>query len=314
MHEEKIWFFSGPGYRLSGVLYQPELADGNGQHLLPAVVLCLGSRPVFGMFAPRYAAEFAARGYAVLTFEYRGFGDSQGPHWRHVASEQLEDIGNAVTYLLARPEIDQDRVAVWGDGSYGGAHAVMSGAQDTRVRCVVASTPFADGELLLRSTRPAWEWAEFLESVAADRRQRVLTGESTRVPPESIMHFEPASHVRARKYSAEHPLLTQLMYPLSETADSIIGYKPVEHVHKIAPRALLLIGAEKDWTIPLEHAELLYERALAPKRLVVLKDAGHNDVHNKLLPKIVAIGAEWLDIHMAPHDGDVVVTDAETAH
>ena len=44
---------------------------------------------------------------------------------------------------------------------------------------------------------------------------------------------------------------------------SIVGYKPVEHVHKIAPRALLLIGAEKDWTIPLEHAQLLYERAQA---------------------------------------------------
>lgn len=311
MHEEKISFFSGPGYRLSGILYLPEPAEPDERHLLPAVVLCLGYRPVFGMFAPRYAAEFAARGYAVLTFEYRGFGDSQGPQWRHVASEQLEDIGNAVTYLLTRAEIDPDRVAVWGDGSYGGAHAVMFGAQDTRVRCVVASTPFADGERLLRSTRPAWEWAEFMESLAADRRQRVLTGESARVPPETIMHFEPASHVRAKNYSAEHPQLTQLMYPLSETADSIIGYKPAEHVHKIAPRALLLIGADKDWTIPVDHAELLYERAQAPKRLVVLQNAGHNDVHNRLLPKIVAIGAEWFEIHLGPRDADDVLTETE---
>jgi dipeptidyl aminopeptidase/acylaminoacyl peptidase len=310
MREEKVSFYSGPGYRLSGTLHRPDAEAGEK---LPAVVLCLGYRPVFGMFAPRYASEFTERGYAVLTFEYRGFGDSEGPQWRHVASEQLEDITNAVTYLLTRPEIDPDRLAVWGDGSYGGAHAIMAGAQDKRVRCVVAATPFADGELLLRSTRPAWEWAEFMDSVAADRQSRVLTGESKRVPPETIMHFEPASHVRAKNYSAQHPLLTQLMYPLSETADSIIGYKPVEHVHKIAPRALLLFGADHDHTIPAEHARMLYERASGPKRLVVLKDAGHNDVHNRLLPKIVEIGAEWLKVHLAPRPGDEVLTDNGTA-
>lgn len=301
MMEEKVSFFSGPGYRLSGVLYEPDREPGAPR--LPAVLLCLGYRPVFGMFAPRYAAELVARGYAVLTFEYRGFGESEGPRWRHVAQEQLEDIGNAFTFLAARPEIDPDRLAVWGDGSYGGAHAVMFGARDRRARCVVACTPFADGEQLLRSTRPAWEWADFLARVEADRERRVLTGESQAVPPETIMHFEPASHERAKKYSKDHPLLTQLMYPLSATADSIISYKPVRHAHEISPRALLVIGAELDHTIPPEHAEWLYEAAGAPKRLVILQGAGHNDVHNRLLPKIIEIGSDWFGEHLGPRDG-----------
>jgi dipeptidyl aminopeptidase/acylaminoacyl peptidase len=304
--EEKVSFFSGPGLQLHGVFFRPDEAPEQG---LPVVVLCLGYRPVFGMFAPRYAAEFVARGYAVLTFEYRGFGDSEGPRWRHIAAEQLEDISNAVTYAASRSDIDADRIAVWGDGSYGGAHAVMFGAQDHRARAIVACTPFADGELLLRETRAPWEWAEFSEQVAADRVQRVTTGVSELVAPETIMHFEPASHVRAANYAKDHPALAQLQYPLAETADSITTYKPVDHVHKVSPAALLLIAAEHDRTIPAEHARLLYAAASRPKQLVVLSGAGHNDVHNRLLVRTVEIGVDYFATHLAPRNGDTVLSE-----
>ncbi|OLT18658.1 hypothetical protein BJF78_00690 [Pseudonocardia sp. CNS-139] len=147
-----VSFFSGPGLRLSGTLYTPDPATAPPDGF-PGVVLCLGYRPVVGMFAPKYAQGFAEMGYAVLVFEYRGFGASEGPRWRHVAQEQLEDVHSAVTFLAGCAEIDAGRIAVWGDASFGGAHAVMAAAEDGRIRCVAATTPFADGELLLRSTR-----------------------------------------------------------------------------------------------------------------------------------------------------------------
>ncbi|MET7400370.1 alpha/beta fold hydrolase [Dactylosporangium sp. NPDC005572] len=303
MREEKVSFFSGPGHQLRGVWYTP---PGDVRH--PAVLLCLGYRPVLGMFAPRYAAELVSRGYAVLTFEYRGFGDSDGPHWRFVPAEHLEDIRNAVTYLTTRPDVDPERIAIWGDGSYGGAHAIVATALDQRVRCAVAASPFADGEALLRSTRTTWEWAEFLQQVADDRRKRVTTGESMRVPPEQIMHFEPTAAARAAAYAQGHPALAELMYPLAETADELMRYKPYEYVGRISPRAVLILGADRDLTIPVEQFHQLYEHACSPKKLVLLKNAGHNDVHNRLLPEAIGYGVEWFDRYLTvPRAGDLQI-------
>ncbi|MFE7421083.1 alpha/beta hydrolase [Rhodococcus sp. NPDC057529] len=304
---ETVRFTSGPGLSLHGVLYMPS-EENRPAGGLPGIVLCLGYRPVFGMFAPKYARGFAEMGYAVLTFEYRGFGSSEGPRWRHIAHEQLEDVRNAVTYLSTRDEVDDDRIAVWGDASYGGAHAVMAGATDDRIRCVVATTPFADGEALLRSTRAPWEWQDFTERVAADRRERVL-GRGEQVPPEEIMNFEPASHVRAAKHAEKHPELAALRYPLSETADSIMSYKPVEYVDRLSPRPLLLIAAELDRTTPASNAEQLYEAAGSPKKLVILKNAGHTDVHGSRLADVMEIGADWLARHLSPRDEDIVLTE-----
>jgi uncharacterized protein len=306
---EDVRFVSGPGHTLHGVLYTP--ADGEPPGAgRPAIVLCLGYRPVFGMFAPKYATGFAELGYVVLTFEYRGFGASEGPRWRPIAQEQLEDVRNAVTYLTTRPEVDPGRVAVWGDASYGGAHAIMAAAADPRIRCAVATTPFADGEELLRSTRAPWEWQDFLARVEQDRRERVRGGGES-VRPEEIMHFEPASHVRAAKHAERHPELAALRYPLSETAGSLMGYRPVEYIGRIAPRPVLLIAAELDRTTPASHAQALYDAAGEPKRLVVLRGAGHTDVHGRRLADVMEMGAAWLAGNLAPPSGDIVRSQGE---
>ncbi|OLT18659.1 hypothetical protein BJF78_00695 [Pseudonocardia sp. CNS-139] len=117
---------------------------------------------------------------------------------------------------------------------------------------------------------------------------------------QEIMQFEASSHGRTLKHGERHPELLKLRYPLAPTTDSIMRYKPVEHVHRIAPRPLLLVAAEHDHTTPAEHARLLYEAAGAPKRLVVLRGAYHTHVHGSRLVQVMRLGAQWLDHHLAP--------------
>jgi pimeloyl-ACP methyl ester carboxylesterase len=72
----------------------------------------------------RYAEFFVKRGkYAVLLFDYRGFGSSDGEirnlvdPWKHI-----EDWKSALAYLKAKPipgkigvrGVDTEKVAVWG--------------------------------------------------------------------------------------------------------------------------------------------------------------------------------------------------------
>lgn len=312
-HESRqVSFFSGPGHKLSGTLVTPDPAarPTNG---FPVIVLCLGYRPVVGMFAPKYAQGFAELGYAMLYFEYRGFGASEGPRWRHIAQEQLEDVKNAISFVASCEEIDATRIAIWGDASFGGAHAVMAGAEDDRVRCVAATTPFADGELLLKSTRASWEWSEFMRRVEADRQTRAVTGEGEDVEAFEIIEFEASSHARTLKHGQKHPDLLALRYPLAPTTDAILAYKPVEHVHKLGSKALLLVAAENDHTTPAWHAQMLYDAATAPKRLVILRGAGHTEVHGSRLVDVMRLGAQWLAEHLAPLTDDMVSSDGDVS-
>jgi len=63
-------------------------------------------------------------GYAVLAFDYRGFGESEGERGRLVPAEQMTDIRNAVTYMQTLGEVDPERIGLWGT-SFGGANAII---------------------------------------------------------------------------------------------------------------------------------------------------------------------------------------------
>lgn len=54
---------------------------------------------------------------------------------------------------------------------------------------------------------------------------------------------------------------------------------------------VLIIHGQKDHLIPPQHSDLLYQRALPPKTLVKLPDAGHNDIYYRNVDEYsVAVG------------------------
>jgi len=55
--------------------------------------------------------------------------------WRQIA-----DWRRAISYLESRPEVDSRRIGLWGT-SYAGGHALVLGATERRIACVVAQVP-----------------------------------------------------------------------------------------------------------------------------------------------------------------------------
>ncbi len=87
----------------------------------------------------QYAGWVPSRGYNLLVFDYRGYGQSHGkPEPQGI----FEDSVAALDYLRSRTDIDTERLFVFGQ-SLGGMLAIAAaGASQRGVRAVLAEAPF----------------------------------------------------------------------------------------------------------------------------------------------------------------------------
>src|SRR4051794_22456259 len=174
MTSQAVNFYS-EGTRLSGDLYLPDgLRPGEKR---AGIVLCHGYTGVRNLYLPDTARELVAAGYAVLTFDYKGWGDSDGPRSRLSPYGRVLDSQAALTFLGAQSMVDPGRLGIYGT-SYGGATVVWTAAVDPRVKAVVSVVGIGHGRRWMRSVRRPDEFVDLLARSEGDRVRRVLTGES----------------------------------------------------------------------------------------------------------------------------------------
>ena len=178
--EQRIVNFFSEGTKMEGDLFLP--SDLKSAERRPVIVLCHGFTGIRSLILGDYAKVFAAAGFVALTFDYRGYGGSEGTRRRLIPLEQIDDIRNAISFVETLPEVDPERIGLWGT-SFGGANAPYAAALDTRVKVVVGQVGFGDGERFLLDTRRFGEREELLRKVAEDRRRRATEGPGARLDP-----------------------------------------------------------------------------------------------------------------------------------
>lgn len=141
--EEVSWrevrFYVG-GEQLRGRLYLPRKAGGR----VPGVVLNNGLGGTQAVVVHTYADRFAQAGMAALTYDYRHFGASGGePRQFYMSDLQVADCRGAIAYLRGLPEVDSERIAIWGTSSSGG-YGLQIAAEDGGIACVCAQCPSLD--------------------------------------------------------------------------------------------------------------------------------------------------------------------------
>ncbi len=289
--ERQVSYYS-ESVKMSAVVYAP---DGAGRdRRLPGIVLCHGFTGIKELILPDYARRFAAEGYVALAFDYRGFGESEGRRGRLIPVEQVRDIRNSITFMETLDEVDPERIGLWGT-SYGGANVVQVAGIDERAKCVVAQVGFGDGGRGM-SSRPPEETAPIREMIANERKKRVLTGESTMVDPFMILNDADSKAFFEEAMKELPGLKTQI--PL-ETAEATLEYRPEDVVHRIAPRALLLIAAEHDVPTPPDEFRSVYAKAGDPKKLVVIEGIRHYDIYSgDPFERSVREALDWYGQHL----------------
>jgi cephalosporin-C deacetylase-like acetyl esterase len=137
-----VEFAGHGGVTLRGWLYTPAAVSA-GRATVPGIVMAHGFSATKEMALDAFAGVFCDAGLAVLVYDHRNLGASDGePRGLINPWAQARDYRVAIDWLAARPEVDAERIGVWGS-SYSGGHVLVVGAIDERVRAVVANVPFA---------------------------------------------------------------------------------------------------------------------------------------------------------------------------
>jgi len=148
----------------------------------PAIVMSHGITAVKEQYLDRYAEQFAAEGYAVLVFDYRHLGSSDGtPRGRVNPRLQQDDVRAALTWIGKHPTVDPKRIALWGS-SFSGAHAIVVGALDPRVRVVVVQVPALDIPRSLIALIGRDGFSNLLQLLADDHAARNAGAEGAGIP------------------------------------------------------------------------------------------------------------------------------------
>lgn len=266
-------FFSG-GARLDADLHLPD--DGGAGAPYPVLIPASGYQGLKVIHPQRFARTLGARGYAVLAFDYAGFGDSEGERGRLAPQEWVENLRAAVDRVSTVEEVDPDRIGLIGWG-LGGGVVVAEAADDPRVRAVAALNGIGDGARSTRTMHTEDSWRRLRERIRGDRGRRAELGRSEITSPWDIVRLDldakTEGYVNVELYQAPGFGSGVTL----ESADMLLRFHPESVAHRISPRPLLVAhGSENRLHYP-EEARSLYEHAAEPKELVMLEGCGHTE-------------------------------------
>ena len=161
--------FNADGVTLRGWFYKPKKGKGP----FPCVVMAHGFSGTKEMSLDKFAEAFAAGGLAVLVYDNRCLGASDGePRSEIDPTWQRRDYRSAITFAQGQKEVDPERIGVWGT-SYTGGTVCAVAAIDRRVKCVVSQVPFMRGHHNLQQFLPIGAVEGFRKMLDEDRVRRV---------------------------------------------------------------------------------------------------------------------------------------------
>ena len=289
--------FNAEGVTLRGWLYLPEDVDGT----VPTILMAHGFSAVKEQYLDGFAQAFASSGLGALVFDHRNFGASDGePRQEIDPIQQIRDYRHAITFARTISEVDSERIGVWGT-SYSGGHALVLGAIDRRVKCIVSQVPTISGSTAALRRLRADLVPNLLAAFDTDRENRfagkkpakipvVAEDESTpcALPGQDAWNFFSQSWDRAPSYRNEITL---------RSAEMAREYEPGVYVPMISPTPLLMIVAKEDWVTPADLALKAFESALQPKKLILLS-GGHFVPYVDRFNEASSAAAAWFREHL----------------
>jgi alpha-beta hydrolase superfamily lysophospholipase len=287
--------FAVDGDRIDGHLYLPPRGDDP-----PVVVLAHGFAGEKAWRLPAFARAFASEGLAAMTFDYRGFGDSEGEP-RHLVdpARHVEDWLAAVETARADDRVGDD-LALWGT-SFSGGHALATAAR-TDVDAVVAQVPFLDGRATVANLVRAGGWP-YLKGALWHGARDWLRGLARRSPHYVPVAGEPDEFAALNRPGTLDGYRSMVpddgAFPNRCAARILLKtgfYRPLAAAGDV-DCPTLLVEAERDRIVPGSAVDAAVERLDDVER--VRYDCGHFDPYvGEWFERVVEREATFLARHL----------------
>ncbi|WQF76444.1 Putative xaa-Pro dipeptidyl-peptidase-like domain, alpha/Beta hydrolase [Colletotrichum destructivum] len=271
---------SRDGCKIAISIYKP---DGV-KRPMPTVVMAHGIGAIKAAGLSPFASEFTSEGYAAITFDYVGFGESEGTP-RNVLDvrRQLQDFRDVVRWARDPEQggwVDAARLVAWGS-SFGGMHTTALMAEDHGLAAGIAQCPLVDGRagamkmplgrsLRLAAAAVADIVGAYLLGAREPRYVDLVSDGSTT----AVMASKEAAEGWARltpRHGEEWPNIIA-----GRSLLNIMMSRPLLQVHKSA-RPYLIVLPTWDHEASLDAAEECVRRAPLGECLRV--EGGHFDLY-----------------------------------
>ncbi|KAJ5111964.1 hypothetical protein N7532_000009 [Penicillium argentinense] len=268
---------------LRGWLFIPSSFTGK----VPCLVMAHGFAAHKEMGLNNFAEYFTSNlRIACLAYDNRCIGSSEGePRREIIPALQLNDYSDAITFAQSLPEIDADKIAIWGS-SYSGGHVLTVGAVDRRVKAVISQV------------------ADFIprlnELFADDRHARAKGDKPGRMPvvdkdPHalSVLPSEDSynGYIQAESLGWKNDVTLKSL-------EAFRAYEPGAYIQRISPTPLLMIVMDKDLVTPTDIALDAFARAKEPKQLHIIPGGHFEPYDGPLFQQNVSVQAKFLQDHL----------------
>jgi dienelactone hydrolase len=292
----KVITFWSEGVPCYGRVFYPRGFDPGAAARTPGVVLANGWTGLAGTLE-RYGARFAERGLVALAIDYRGWGESGGfvtlaepvesddrlrrtqttatvriRRTRLLASKQLEDIRNAISWLQGEPGVDRDRIGLWGT-SYAGGHVIAVAAMDARVKVGVAQVPAIGGR-------------------GAPEAAFALTGE---------LRADAVRRAREGRGAEMETGFSRKLQIDAETRQAAAEYQPFHSVDEVPESVpILFVIAEKEELMSNDaHARAAAAALRGPTKVIEIPGITHFEVYRgEAFEQGAKVASDWFLEHL----------------
>lgn len=285
---KEVTFRNRYGITLAADLYLPKNSDGKA---LAALAISGPFGAVKEQSSGLYAQTMAERGFAALAFDPSYTGESGGEP-RNVASPDIntEDFSAAVDFLGLQKNIDRNRIGIIGICGWAGM-GLNAAAVDKRIKAVAVTSMYDMSRVMANGYFDALtpeQRAHTLEQLGEQRWKDAEKGTyaaSTNNLPEKLSGNEPPFVVDYFNYYKTprgfHPRSVNSNGSWTATNPfSFMNMPLLTYIKEISPRPLLIIAGEKAHS--RYFSEDAYKAAAEPKELVIIPNAVHVDLYDKL--------------------------------
>ncbi len=275
--EQKNIEFNAEGTLLRGWLFKPQAATGK----LPCIVMSHGWGCIKELYLDLFAADFARAGFAVLVYDNRNFGESEGEIRQEIDPwQQVRDYRHAITFMQTQEYVDSEKIGIWGT-SYSGGHVLVVAAFDKRVKCVVSQVPTISGYRTMLRRKAPGEWKKHHQELNQDRLNRFMGHEPKTMPivsdPKQAATSSHAGEDAWNFFTGAHAPPEEawrfkkwINFVTLRSVELYSEYEPGSYIERIAPIPLLMIVAENDTLAITDEALAAFNHARNIKDIIII--------------------------------------------